>query len=72
MFAAFNIDGGTDISHMHRRHRSIELKKFLAKIDPRSPPTGRTVPDTRLLRCWTMTARSMSAVTCRDLFGRDL
>jgi transposase len=38
LFAAFNTNDGTVISSLHRRHRSIEFKKFLAKID-------NTVPD---------------------------
>ena len=37
LFAAFNIDDGTVISSLHRRHRSIEFKKFLAKIDAQVP-----------------------------------
>jgi len=38
LFAAFNTADGTVISSLHRRHRSTEFKKFLAKIDA-------TVPD---------------------------
>ena len=37
LFAAFNIADGTVISTIHRRHRSIEFKKFLAKIDAEVP-----------------------------------
>jgi len=37
LFAAFNIDDGTVISSLHRRHRSIEFKKFLTKIDAEVP-----------------------------------
>ena len=37
LFAAFNIADGTVISSIHRRHRSIEFKKFLAKIDAEVP-----------------------------------
>ena len=37
LFAAFNIEDGTVISSLHRRHRSIEFKKFLAKIDAEVP-----------------------------------
>ncbi len=33
LFAAFNTTDGSVISSLHRRHRSIEFKKFLAKID---------------------------------------
>ena len=37
LFAAFNIDDGTVISATHRRHRAIEFKKFLARIDTEVP-----------------------------------
>jgi len=37
LFAAFNTADGTVISSMHRRHRTIEFKKFLAKIDAEIP-----------------------------------
>jgi transposase len=37
LFAAFNIADGTVISSIHRRHRAIEFKKFLAKIDTEIP-----------------------------------
>jgi transposase len=37
LFAAFNIDDGTVISSLHRRHRAVEFKKFLAKIDAQVP-----------------------------------
>ena len=37
LFAAFNIADGTVISSIHRRHRAIEFKKFLAKIDAEVP-----------------------------------
>jgi len=33
LFAAFNTIDGTVISSLHRRHRAVEFKKFLAKID---------------------------------------
>jgi transposase len=33
LFAAFNTADGTVISSFHRRHRAVEFKKFLAKID---------------------------------------
>ena len=36
-FAAFNTADGTVISSTHRRHRSIEFTKFLAKIDSQVP-----------------------------------
>jgi transposase len=37
LFAAFNTADGSVISSLHRRHRSIEFKKFLAKIDTEVP-----------------------------------
>ena len=37
LFAAFNIADGTVISQLHRRHRAIEFKKFLVKIDKAVP-----------------------------------
>ena len=37
LFAAFNIADGTVISSLHRRHRAVEFKKFLAKIDAAVP-----------------------------------
>ena len=37
LFAAFNTLDGTVISSIHRRHRAIEFKKFLAKIDSEVP-----------------------------------
>ena len=37
LFAAFNIADGTVISAVHRRHRAIEFRKFLAKIDTEVP-----------------------------------
>jgi transposase/transcriptional regulator with XRE-family HTH domain len=37
LFAAFNVADGTVISSLHRRHRSIEFKKFLTKIDAEVP-----------------------------------
>jgi transposase len=37
LFAAFNTADGSVISSLHRRHRSIEFKKFLAKIDATVP-----------------------------------
>ena len=38
LFAAFNTADGTVISSIHRRHRAIEFKKFLTKIDSQVPP----------------------------------
>ncbi len=37
LFAAFNTADGTVISSLHRRHRAIEFKKFLIKIDQQVP-----------------------------------
>jgi transposase len=37
LFAAFNTADGTVISSLHRRHRTIEFKKFLTKIDSLVP-----------------------------------
>jgi transposase/transposase-like protein len=37
LFAAFNTADGTVISSLHRRHRTIEFKKFLQKIDGQVP-----------------------------------
>jgi transposase len=42
LFAAFNIADGSVISQMHRRHRSIEFRKFLVKID-KAVPAGLDV-----------------------------
>ena len=37
LFVAFNVADGPVISGLHRRHRSIEFKKFLTKIDAEVP-----------------------------------
>ena len=37
LFAAFNTNDGTVITELHRRHRTIEFKKFLATIDAQVP-----------------------------------
>jgi transposase len=37
LFAAFNIADGSVISELHRRHRAIEFRKFLAAIDKAMP-----------------------------------
>jgi transposase len=37
LFAAFNIADGTVISSIHRRHRAIEFRKFLGRIDAEVP-----------------------------------
>jgi transposase len=38
LFAAFDVANGQVIGSLHRRHRAIEFKKFLAKIDAQVPP----------------------------------
>ncbi|MGW0778944.1 IS630 family transposase [Streptomyces sp. NPDC002835] len=42
LFAAFNIADGSGISALHRRHRAIEFKKFLTRID-KAVPAGLDV-----------------------------
>src|SRR5712675_199066 len=42
LFAAFNIADGTVISALHRRHRAIEFRKFLVRID-KAVPAGLDV-----------------------------
>jgi transposase len=42
LFAAFNIADGTVISELHRRHRAVEFRKFLARID-KAVPAGLDV-----------------------------
>ena len=37
LLAAFNTTDGTVISELHRRHRAVEFRKFLAKIDAEVP-----------------------------------
>lgn len=37
LFAALNVADGTVISSIHRKHRSVEFKKFLVKIDKTVP-----------------------------------
>ena len=37
LFAASSIAGGTVISELHRQHRAVEFKKFLAAIDKAVP-----------------------------------
>jgi hypothetical protein len=37
LFAAFNIEDGTVISELHRRHRHREFLKFLKRIDKNVP-----------------------------------
>ena len=37
LFAAFNTLDGTVITSLHRRHRAVEVKKFLTKIDTEVP-----------------------------------
>ena len=50
LFAAFDIDDGTVISALHRRHRAIEFRKFLATIDAAGPRPPRHPPGLRQLR----------------------
>jgi transposase len=38
LFAALDAQSGKVIGQMHRRHRSIEFRKFLVRIDARVPP----------------------------------
>jgi transposase len=38
LFAALDVANGTVIGSLHRRHRAIEFKKFLTKIDTEVPP----------------------------------
>lgn len=45
LFAALNVADGTVISSIHRRHRAVEFKRFLTKID-------KEVPDE--LRCMSL------------------
>jgi transposase len=42
LFAAFNIADGTVISELHHRHRAVEFRKFLARID-KAVPAGLDV-----------------------------
>lgn len=37
LFAAMNVSDGTVIASTHRRHRAVEFRKFLAKIDGQVP-----------------------------------
>jgi len=37
LFAALNTADGTVISSLHRRHRAVEFRKFLSKIDAEVP-----------------------------------
>jgi DDE superfamily endonuclease len=37
LFAAFNIEDGTVIASLHRRHRATEFRKFLVRIDKAVP-----------------------------------
>jgi transposase len=37
LFAAYCIAGGTVISELHRRHRAVEFRKFLVRIDKAVP-----------------------------------
>jgi len=37
LFAALNIATGEVIGSLHRRHRAVEFRKFLAKLDNEVP-----------------------------------
>ena len=37
LFAAMNVADGTVITSLHRKHRAVEFKKFLTKIDDQVP-----------------------------------
>ena len=50
LFAAFNTADGTVISSLHRRHRAVEFKKFLTKIDTPGPRRPGRAPGLRQLR----------------------
>jgi len=39
LFAALNVKTGTVIGECHRRHRSVEFRKFLATLEDAVPPT---------------------------------
>jgi hypothetical protein len=39
LFAALDVASGQVIGSLHRRHRAIEFKKFLAKIDAQVRPS---------------------------------
>jgi transposase len=39
LFAALNAKTGTVIAETHRRHRSVEFRKFLDRVDASVPPT---------------------------------
>ncbi len=38
LFAALNVKAGTVIGEVHRRHRSVEFRHFLATVDAATPP----------------------------------
>lgn len=43
LFAAFNIADCTVISSLHRRHRAVEFRKFLIKIDKQTPRASTSI-----------------------------
>jgi transposase len=65
LFAALDVATGKVISHMRRRHRASEFKKFLNQIDREVPamPGGCCRP--RWRRCW-RTRCSAPAAAARD------
>ncbi len=50
LFAAMNVADGTVITSLHRKHRAVEFKKFLTKIDDQVPDELDDPPDLRQLR----------------------
>ena len=40
LFAALNVATGEITGSIHRRHRAVEFKKFLTKLDNDTPPTS--------------------------------
>ncbi|MFF3850518.1 hypothetical protein [Streptomyces sp. NPDC002328] len=43
LFAAPEAATGKVIGSLHRRHRAVELKKFLTKLDKEVPPASMSV-----------------------------
>lgn len=52
LFAALDAKSGQVMGETHRRHRSIEFRKFLDRIDANVPPTSTSTSS------WTITART--------------
>jgi len=51
LFAALDVKSGKVMGQTHHRHRSIEFRKFLDRIDASVPPIRRSISS------WTITAR---------------